>query len=249
MNYKSFPIEYWAEIEKTISDLKSNNEDLFAAFDADGTLWDIDLGENFFQYQIDHKKVPLPADPWTHYLEMKKINNDPRDAYAWLAQINRGLSESEVLKWAANAFSEVAPNPIFSEQKKLITLLLKNSVKIYIVTASPKLAVVPGAIAMGLSAENVIGVETEVVNGIITDNKIEPITYRQGKVDALLKKTGNVKPFLCSGNTIGDYELLNNSTHIKLAVSAASRDDKLFKSENELLTKAIENNWWRHRFI
>jgi phosphoserine phosphatase len=249
MNYKSFPNEYWVEIEKTIIDLKSKNEALFAAFDADGTLWDIDLGENFFQYQIDHKKIPLPTDPWNYYLEMKKINNDPRDAYAWLAQINRGLPESEVLKWAESAFAEIAPNPIFSEQKKLISLLLKNSVKIYIVTASPKLAVVPGAIAMGLTAENVIGVETEVVNGLITENKIEPITYRQGKVDALLKKTGNMNPFLCSGNTIGDYELLKNSTHIKLAVSAASRDDKLFKSENELLAKAAENNWWRHRFI
>lgn len=249
MNYKSFPNEYWVEIEKTIAELKSNNVPLVAAFDADGTLWDIDLGENFFQYQIDHKKVPLPADPWEYYFEMKKVNNDPRAAYVWLAQINKGLSAEEVQKWAQSAFDEIQPKPLFSEQKKLVALLLKNGVQVYIVTASPKLSVIPGARALGLSSDNVIGIETEIENGIITDKKIEPITYRQGKLDALLKKTGNNRPFLCSGNTIGDYELLMGSTHIKLAVSAASRDDKLFKAENELLTKASENNWWRHRFI
>lgn len=249
MNYKSFPNEYWTQIESTIVDLKSKNTSLVAAFDADGTLWDIDLGENFFQYQIDNKQVSLPQAPWNHYLEMKKINDDPRNAYVWLAQINKGIKLSELQNWAQSAFDQIEPKPIFSEQKKLIELLLNHSVQIYIVTASIKWAVEPGAKALGLTADNVIGVETKVLNGIITEEAILPITYRQGKVDALLKKTNNVRPFFCAGNTIGDFELLQSSTHIKLAVSAASRDDKLFKSENELITKASENNWWKHRFI
>ena len=94
-----------------------------------------------------------------------------------------------------------------------------------------------------------IGIETEVVENIISEKKVLPITYRQGKVDALLAKTKGIQPFLSAGNTIGDYELLQASTHFQLAVSAASRDDRLFKSENDLQTMAIEKNWWRHRFI
>lgn len=222
---------------------------LIAAFDADGTLWDIDLGENFFQYQIDNKQINLPQDPWNHYFEMKKVNDDPRNAYVWLAQINAGQKLADVQTWAQKAFDEIQPKPIFSEQKKLIELLLENSVQVYIVTASIKWAVEPGAKALGLTSENVIGVETEVLNGVISDKPINPITYRQGKVDALLKKTSQIKPFLCSGNTIGDYELLKSASHLQLAVSAASRDDKLFKSENELIQKAIEHNWWNHRFV
>lgn len=249
MNYKSFPSEYWTQIESTIVDLKNKNTSMIAAFDADGTLWDVDLGENFFQYQIDNKQVPLPQAPWNHYLEMKKINDDPRSAYVWLAQINKGIKLSDLQNWTQKAFDRIEPKPIFSEQKKLIELFLKHSVQIYIVTASIKWAVEPGAKALGLTADNIIGVETQVINGIITEEAIHPITYRQGKVDALLKKTNNVKPFFCAGNTIGDYELLQSSTHIKLAVSAASRDDKLFKSENELISKASEHNWWKHRFI
>jgi phosphoserine phosphatase len=219
------------------------------AFDADGTLWDTDLGENFFQHQIDNNQVSLPADPWGNYYDLKKINNDPSSAYVWLAQINKNQKLVDVQGWAQTAFDSILPKPIFSEQKKLIDLLLKNDVQIYIVTASIKWAVEPGARALGLTADNVIGVETVVTNGIITDTQVAPITYRAGKVEALLKKTNNIKPFLSSGNSIGDYELLQCATDIKLAVSAASRDDKLFKSENELLTLATENNWWRHRFI
>jgi len=249
MNYKSFPDEYWKQIKDTVAQLKSSGAPLVAAFDADGTLWDTDLGENFFQYQIDERSVPLPEDPWKHYLDLKKINNDPRDAYVWLAQINAGRSLAELRGWAQQAFDRIQPKPIFSEQKKLVEYLLSQGVQVYIVTASIKWAVEPGARAIGLTDDNVIGVETVVTNNIITAEKVLPITYRAGKVEALLKKTGGVKPFISAGNTIGDYELLEVSTHLKLAVSAASRDDRLFKNENDLQTMAIEKNWWRHRFI
>jgi phosphoserine phosphatase len=249
MNYKKFPDQYWNEISNTLEILKKQNSPLVAAFDADGTLWDIDLGENFFQYQIDNQQVPLPEDPWKHYLDMKKINGDPRDAYIWLAQINKGVALATVQYWAQKAFDNIRPTPLFDEQKKLISLLKNHGVKVYIVTASIRWAVEPGARAMGLTAEDVIGVETLVQEGLITDTKVLPITYRQGKVDALVNKTNGLRPFLSSGNTIGDYELLQSATHIKLAVSAASRDDKLFKAETELQVKATEHKWWGHRFI
>ena len=249
MNYKNFPESYWNEIKQTLEELKKQNKPLVAAFDADGTLWDTDLGENFFQYEIDQKLVNLPADPWKQYLDMKKINNDPCNAYAWLAQINQGQQLETVQLWAQQAFDSISPKPLFSEQKKLIDLLKSYEVRIFIVTASIKWAVEPGARALGLTDQDVIGIETQIENGVVTDKTIHPVTYRQGKVDALLVKTKGVLPFLASGNTIGDYELLDCATHIKLAVSAAARDDRLFKSENDLQTMAIQKNWWRHRFI
>lgn len=248
MNYKPYPNEFWTNIEKTILELKNAQKPLIAAFDADGTLWDTDLGENFFHHQIDHKQVPLPPNPFEHYLEMKKINNDPRQAYVWLAQINQGKSVEQVRTWAKEAFENIKPNPIFAEQQRLIELLKNHGVKVYIITASIKWAVEPGAIAIGLGADSVIGVETAVKNGIITDIPILPITYRTGKVEALLQQTKQ-PPFLASGNTMGDFELLDCATHLRLAVSAASRDDRLFKTELELATEAKNKNWMHHRFI
>lgn len=249
MHYKPFPDAYWQKIESSLKEAKNQGITLYAAFDADGTLWDTDLGENFFQYQIDQKQIELPPDPWTHYLELKQVNNDPRSAYVWLAQINKSKSLQDVKKWAQEAFDQIQPNPIFSEQLKLIHWLKSQGVQIYIITASIKWAVEPGARALGLTEDNVLGVETEVHNGIVTDIPVHPITYRIGKTEALLKKTNRQRPFLCAGNTIGDLELLLSATHVQLAVSASSRDDRLFKAENELLQKAHEFSWLSHRFI
>lgn len=249
MNYKNFPEDYWKQIKETVAALKAKNVPLVAAFDADGTLWDTDLGESFFQYQIDEKLVSLPEDPWSYYYDLKKINNDPRDAYVWLSQINAGKTVDQVRGWAQESFDRIQPNPIFAEQRKLVEYLVSNSVQVYIVTASIKWAVEPGARALGLTSDNVIGVETKIENNVFSKEKILPITYRQGKTEALMMRTRNVAPFLCAGNTIGDYELLQAATHFKLAVSAASRDDRLFKAENDLQTMAVEKNWWRHRFI
>ena len=249
MNYKPYPPEFWTQIQHAIDRQKVSGQPLIAAFDADGTLWDADLGENFFQYQIDHKCVALPENPFDYYLDLKKVNNDPRSAFLWLAQINKGQNLDQIRTWAKKAFEEIQPNPIFTEQRKLVDLLKQNQVKIYIVTASIKWAVEPGALALGIPAENVIGIETQVENNIISDLGILPLTYRAGKVEALFKHTANQAPFLASGNTMGDFELLKSATDVQLVVSAASHDDRNYRTEMELLSHAQQNKWLGHRFI
>lgn len=247
MKYKDYSADIWNRINTTLDQVLKEDSSPIAAFDADGTLWDIDLGETFFHYQIDNKLVDLPKDAWNHYETMKAA--DPKKAYLWLAQICKGQTLEQVHLWAREGVSAAAPIPVFMEQKKLIDLFLKKGVRIYIVTASVKWAVEPGAEMLGLKKENVIGIETLVENGIVTDRQKGLITYREGKVSALLEQTGGKKPFFASGNTMGDYQLLQSATHLSLAVSAASRDDKLFKTEQELQDYAVKHGWQMHRFI
>ncbi|MEK2689597.1 HAD family hydrolase [Bdellovibrio sp. GT3] len=247
MKYKDYSADIWSSINNTLDQVLKEQKNPIAAFDADGTLWDIDLGEKFFHHQIDNKLVELPADPWNHYESMKA--EDPRKAYLWLAQICKGKSLTEVQQWAKDAVKAAAPVPVFSEQRKLIQLLQSKGVKIYVITASVKWAVEGGASLVGLEYDNIIGVETETQDGMITDKQKGVITYRQGKVDALLAKTGGQLPFLASGNTMGDFNLLESATHLSLAVSAASRDDKIFKTERELAENAQTKGWLSHRFI
>src|SRR3954465_9066861 len=66
-----------------------------AAFDADGTLWNTDLGEAFFYYIIKNQLVPLPADPFGHYNWMKD-NVSHTAAYVWLAQILKDVPLAKV---------------------------------------------------------------------------------------------------------------------------------------------------------
>lgn len=248
MKYKFYPEAFWTELNETLAELKKNQSQLVALFDADGTLWDTDLGENLFSYTIDNRLVELPSDPWNHYQEMKKQNSDPRAAYLWLAQIYEGKTLTQVQQWADDAFKALKPFPIFDEQKKLIDLLLKNNVKIKIITASISWAVHPGARYLGLENSSVIGVETSVDNGVVTSKQNGVITYKAGKVEAY-QNQNSIKPFLASGNSEGDLNLLEYASHLRLVVSAANREDRLYKTEYQLQLIAKERNWFFHRFI
>lgn len=247
MKYKDYSDTLWTRINSALDQALKEDSQPVAAFDADGTLWDTDLGENFFSFQIDNKLVALPPNPWEFYENMKA--KDAPTAYLWLAQICQGQKIEVVQEWARQAISSIRPIPVLLPQKRVIELFLSKGVQIFIITASIKWSVEAGAELVGLGPENVLGVKTEINNGIISDKQSGLITYRQGKVDALLEATKGKKPFFCSGNTMGDYQLLQAATHLSLAVSAAARDDKLFRTESELQEKALQHSWEHHRFI
>ena len=203
--------------EQILKQKESQPGPYYAAFDADGTLWDSDLGEQFFQYQIDHCGLESlkDVDPWEHY-ESTKIPN-PIGAYLWLAQINKGQSLDQVRAWAKEAVDKSGAR-CFESQKKLIKWLQDNDIEVFIVTASVQWAVEPAAQLMGVPFENVLGIKTKVVDGIVTEDQDGPITWRQGKADALLEKTNGVKPIFCSGNTLGDISLIDVSVGGKLCI-------------------------------
>ncbi|MBX2987911.1 MAG: haloacid dehalogenase-like hydrolase [Bdellovibrionaceae bacterium] len=247
MNYKQYSPEMWARIESAVDRALALDPAPVAAFDADGTLWDTDLGEAFFQFKIDRRLVPLPPEPWDHYVKLKAV--DARAAYLWLAQILKGQTLEQVRQWADQSLSAHHPVPVFSEQKKLIDFLRGKGVRVFIVTASIKWAVEPGARLLGLTNDDVIGIETVVEQGLMTDLQQGILTHHEGKPLALLKATGGKKPFLAAGNTMGDLELIESSSDVRLAVSAAARDDRLFKTEDELLKLGRERGWLTHRFI
>lgn len=253
MKYNEFSKQIWNSIEQqlivALDEAKAQKTRPVAVFDADGTLWDTDLGESFFQYQISEKLVPLPPDAFNFYLELKKKNNDPREAYLWLAQINNGVQLKQVRQWAEDSVKKNSPLPIFVEQKKVIELFLQNNVEVYIVTASIKWAVEPGALRLGLKESAVLGVETYLDDqDRVTIKQKGQITYKQGKLDRLLQVTNGRMPFFASGNTTGDISLLEAATKVALAVCAADKDSRLFSSEQELQQIAKEKNWLRHNF-
>lgn len=218
-----------------------------AAFDADGTLWDADLGEGLFLYQIDNKLVPLPTNPWGHYEHLKTVNN--RIAFLWLAQICKGVPITQVRQWAEQAVAS-KPLPIYEEIPKIIAKLKSLDVEIYVVTASIKWAVEPGARRLGLTNDQVLGIETEVdASGLVTDKQKGVISYREGKPEALLAKTGGLAPYFSVGNTEGDKWLLESSLALRLVMSSAPEDQELWITESKMLALAKERGWYSHRYL
>lgn len=224
-----------------------------AAFDADGTLWNTDMGEAFFDYQIKNDRIrselqePLPEDPWGHYTWLKEKVSHTK-AYLWLAQILKGVELSKVRRWAEECAS-AEPLPVFKEQLRIIGKLNELHVEIYIVTASITWAVEPGARRLGIRENQVLGIETEVVGGRITDKPRGVITYREGKAEALLAATGGVKPYFCAGNTEGDKWLLEAATAKRLVISSAPEGTENYGTEMKMQAMAKEHGWYRHRYL
>jgi phosphoserine phosphatase len=237
------------KLQRLLGDLESRRPKgrAVAAFDADGTLWDTDLGEQFFQYKIDNKLVPLPEDAWGHYEWLKKNKGNPV-AYLWLAQICKGVPLAQVRAWAEEAVA-AKPPPVYAEIDAILKKLKELEVEIYIVTASIKWAVEPGALRLGLTHDNVMGIETEVLNGIVTEKQKGLITYREGKASALLDRTGGVKPYFAAGNTEGDKWLLESATGLRLVMSSAPPRSTNYDTEHVMLALAKERGWYSHRFL
>lgn len=217
-----------------------------AAFDADGTLWQTDMGEAFFQYQIDHCRLPtLPDDPWLQYEEIKK--KDHRQAYLWLAQINRGQNFSQVQKWAKDCVRRLAPIPFFEAQARLVRYLNNLDFEVYVVTASVQWSVVPAAALLGIPASRVLGIQTCIEDGVVTDQALGEITWREGKARALSAATEQ-RPVFCSGNTSGDEALLRMAAPNVLAVCSRSSVGELADAEAQLQAVAQEAGWLVHQF-
>ncbi|MDX9730301.1 MAG: haloacid dehalogenase-like hydrolase [Bdellovibrionales bacterium] len=235
----------------------AHGERPIAVFDADGTLWDKDAGETFFQWQIDNCGFShLSDDPWGYYHNWKK--RDPHGAYGWLAQISAGHELGTVRNWAQLCYESQKPWPVFQSIQDLFKILTAAEFDLYVVTASVKWAVEPAAYdLLGVPPENVLGIETETfadANGriIVTDMVKSPITYRQGKADALLRATGGRKPVLAAGNTLGDIALLDLATDFKLMIQSQSpllsENSGLLAEEKKLRDHGKPLGWRLHAF-
>lgn len=241
------PIEKVKQIKEDIDRALSDGATPIAAFDADGTLWNMDMGENFFDYQIRKKLLPdLPPDPWAFY---KKIHDEdePR-AFMWLAQINKGVEEEQLRDWAKAALAELGEIPVFHGVREIIQYLQRLRVDVYVVTASIRWAVEPGAEWLGIPRENVIGVKTKVSSGRLTSEPDGVVTWHEGKVAGLLEATKQKKPFLAAGNTMGDLALLDLATHIRLANCGAQPGHRIYETEQKLIETAAARGWHFHRY-
>jgi phosphoserine phosphatase len=237
------------KIVDTLRDFKIRHQGpYYAAFDADGTLWDYDIAEIFLQFEIDHKLLAFQSDPRKTYWDYKA--HDPRRAYWFLAALHQGVPLATVREWAKAAIKENPP-PVFRTAEKLLNELRALDYEIFVVSASTLWIVEQGAALLGFSPEQCFGVSTAVDEaGLVTDQWVEPITWREGKMQAILQATGGAAPFFACGNTIGDTELLKTSRGLSLAVRTSTSDfhPELISSENLLQEEARKNNWLTHAY-
>ncbi len=218
-----------------------------AVFDADGTLWRGDIGESFFKYQIKKhwltpKKIGMPegTDLWNLY--WNEVNNgDKAKAYAWLAQWCAGTSIQDMERWCLEFMKNQREISVFESMRTLTHSLMNAGFEVWVVSASPLWPVLEGVKGFGVQPDHVVGVSVEVVNGILTDKIVTPISYREGKVEVIKKRIG-IEPLLVAGNTLWDKDMLEMATEVSLVIHSEKEDEPNYQSEKELADYALQKN-------
>ena len=241
MNTKRALNEDLTGIKNQIEIAIRKTTDPFAAFDADGTLWPHDIGKDFFYYQIRNNLLKI-SDPQVKFDHVLKTEGK-KAALLWLAKIQDGISIGE-LKHQVKGFLKEKPFRMFLFQKRLIDWLVTQNVQIFIVSSSLKWVLDEALKEYNISLKNIIGVETKIEKGIITNKPILPAPIHRDKVEAFKNRTNGALPLFVAGNTLADQALLEVASDVQLVVTTARSGERNYGSERKLLEIAKVKNWF-----
>jgi phosphoserine phosphatase len=176
------------------------------AFDADGTLWRGDVGEDLLLH-LDQAGV-LPGS-FAHYEQL--VTQHPEEAFAFAVEVMEGMTEDDVL---AHTEAALGPHPegrAFPFVPRLLRALERAGNALWVVSASPFWPVRATANGLGIPAERILAVRCDVREGRLRGPARRPVTAMAGKAEAL--HAHGVFPEVAFGNTALDIPLLEAARH------------------------------------
>ena len=197
-------------------------------FDADGTLWRGDAGEDFLRYAIHRGIFEARYDRYEQLLGQSHAR-----AYAYCVEVMAELTEAELVQACTTFFAERIEGRIFPFVRPLLARLKEAGCPVWICSASPRWVVAPGAVALGIPAQQVIGVSCPIRDGKLTGEVEQPVPVGPGKVTWL--ERAKLEPALGVGNGDFDVDMLAFSKH---ALVISPRD-----SRNQLVLDGLSRGW------
>jgi len=204
-----------------------------AVFDADGTLWRGDVGEDLLRYLAAHRHlVGSNEGVFARYQQLNEVN--PVESYAFAVEVMAGLDATHLSRLCDDFFAQRFLGRVFSWVRPTLEVLAQAQVQLWVCSASPRWAVEPGASALGIPGHQVIGVEAELRDGRLSPVVLRPISAGTGKVHWLTVR--GVTPGLCVGNGDLDLDMLEHAPH-RLVVAPFDGP------ENHLVAQARVRGW------
>jgi phosphoserine phosphatase len=189
-----------------------------AVFDADGTLWREDIGEAFLRQLVTLGWVKLPdgGDPYEAY--ERAVDRDRATGYAYAAQLQAGLQVEQVEAEARRFAAFWVPPRRIAGAAALRELCQSAGLRTAVVSASPRPIVLAAAPLVGFAPERCHGIEVAVRAGRFTAEVTPPISYAEGKLEAI-RKDGPIV-LACGDSFNGDLAMLRAA---RVAVAVAPR--------------------------
>lgn len=197
-------------------------------FDADGTLWRGDVGEDFLRHALHAQLFDGRYETYETLLSQSHAR-----AYGWAVEVMRDVPLSTLTRACDDFFQQRFQGRVFPFVRPLLARLTAAGCVPWICSASPLWTVLPGARMLGIDPEHVIGVSCAVEAGCLTGAVDAPVPVGDGKVTWLKRR--EVKPLLAVGNGDLDLDMLAHAEH---ALVIGPPD-----SENELVREGRRRGW------
>ncbi len=202
-------------------------------FDADGTIWRGDIGEDLLRFLVAEDRLPEHRGDRSLYQRYEQIHDvSPPAAYAFAVEAMAGLEETTLVAWCQDFYAQRFAGRLFPFTRPLLEAFSAAGYVPWLVSASPRWIVEAGAAALGLA--HVIAVDAELEDGRLTVQVKWPVPAGPGKVE-LLKRQG-VTPVFAAGNGNLDQPMLELAA---ARMVVAPWDDP----GNDLVRTALERGW------
>jgi phosphatidylglycerophosphatase C len=200
------------------------------AFDADGTLWSGDVGDDVFRFAVTHGRLREAARAeieqqarsrgFECFADVNATAKQLFDAYLAGRYPEREICELMTWCFAGHTLPEMAElarealaitkhgQRLHEELRPILEFARKNALRTIVISASPRATVELAAGAWGFAAHDIAASTPRVVSGVIAPEMADALPYGAGKCVAGRALLGTSHWLGAFGDNVFDLEML-----------------------------------------
>ena len=203
------------------------------AFDADGTLWSGDVGEDVFRFAVEHGRLREAARAeleqqarsrsFECFADVNATAANLFDAYLAGRYPEREICELMTWCFAGHTLAEMADlvrealaasghaHRLNEELRPILDFARNNALRTIVISASPRVTVEVAAGAWGFAAHDIAASTPLVVSGVIAPEMASALPYGAGKCVAGRALLGSAHWLAAFGDNVFDLEMMREA--------------------------------------
>ena len=179
-----------------------------AVFDCDGTLWDGDAGEGFFDWELRRGVVSDEIARWARlrYADYKAGKVSEEQMCGEMVTMHSGLADSVLRQAAQEFFDTKFSKRIFPEMRDLVHRLQHSGCDVWAVSSTNEWVIQAAVKHFGIDQRKILAATVKIENGHVTDRLIR-VPSGEGKPRAIREVIGK-DPDVAFGNSRWDADML-----------------------------------------
>ena len=200
------------------------------AFDADGTLWSGDVGDDVFRFAVEHGRLREAARAelerqansrgFPCHADVNATAKELFDAYLAGSYPEREICELMTWCFAGHSLPEMRDlarealtaarhaQRLNEELRPILDFARRRGLRTIVISASPRATVELAARAWGFGAEDIAASTPRLVDGVIAAEMAEPLPYGAAKCVAGRALLGTSHWLGAFGDNVFDLEML-----------------------------------------